>query len=70
MKKIEAINLFGGKATFLAKALGKTKSAISQWPEDLDENQINMVIGAAYRHGVYIPDQFKKISSISLVSTD
>jgi len=57
MKKQDAIILFGGKAVLMAKALKKSKSAISQWPTELDDDQINMVIGAAYRMGLDIPKQ-------------
>jgi hypothetical protein len=57
MKKQDAIKLFGSTLEHLGKALGgKGKSAISQWPEILDEDKKNMVIGAAYRRGIKIPD--------------
>ena len=60
MKKQDAINLFGGKAIYLAKAIGRGKSAISQWPEDLDNDRINLVIGAAVRSGLKIPKNLIK----------
>lgn len=34
MTKTEALNLFDGSVTALAKALGITTQAISQWSED------------------------------------
>ncbi len=56
MKKSEAIKIFGGKAKDLAVAVRRCKSSISQWPEDLTEDQINLVIGAAVRNGKGIPE--------------
>lgn len=58
MKKQEAIKIFGTRSIDLAKALGRVKSAISQWPEDLTEDQINMVVGAAIRSGRAVPNKF------------
>lgn len=57
MKKQDAINLFGGKAINLANAVGKGKSAISQWPEILDEDKKNIVIGVAVRKGISVPQE-------------
>jgi transcriptional regulator with XRE-family HTH domain len=34
MRKADVIAYFGGTQTSAAKALGLTKSALSQWPED------------------------------------
>lgn len=56
MTKKEAVLLFGNRLEDLGKALGgKGKSAISQWPEILDEDKKNMVIGAAVRKGIPVP---------------
>ena len=55
MKKQDAINLFGGKSVDLAAAMNKTKQAISQWPEVLNRDQSNMVIGEATRRKIEIP---------------
>jgi hypothetical protein len=61
MKKQDAVKLFGSTLSDLGKALGgKGRSAISQWPDDLTEDQINMVIGAAVRRGIYIPESILK----------
>lgn len=57
MKKQDAINLFGGKSINLANAVGKGKSAISQWPEILDEDKKNIVIGVAVRKGINVPKE-------------
>jgi len=57
MKKKDAIKLFGSTLTDLGKALGgKSKSAISQWPDEITNDQKNMVIGAAVRKGIKVPD--------------
>lgn len=51
MKKSEAIRMIGSTATELAAAVGVTSSAVSQWPDDLTQNQIDRVVGAAVRLG-------------------
>lgn len=59
MKKRDAIKLFGSTLEDLGKALnGRGKSTISQWPEELDEDKKNMVIGAAVRRGIKVPHEF------------
>jgi UTP--glucose-1-phosphate uridylyltransferase len=58
MKKSEACKLLGGNQTKLGKILGRGKSAISQWPDELTEDQTNLVIGAAIRRGIKIPKEF------------
>ena len=60
MTKKEAIKIFGGKSYLLANALGKSKGAISMWPENLTNDQINLVIGAAVRSGREIPKNILK----------
>jgi len=60
MTKTEAIKIFGGKACLLANALGKSKGAISMWPEQLTNDQINIVIGAAVRSGKQLPKNVLK----------
>jgi hypothetical protein len=52
MTKQEAISLFGNGAS-LARALGLTRSAISQWPDDLDQTRSDTVNGAALRLGKF-----------------
>ena len=51
MNKTAAIQLFGGKQRDLARALNITQGAISQWPEQLTQRQIDLVMGAALRLG-------------------
>jgi len=46
--KSEAIEIFGSSAA-LSRALGITKSAVGQWPEELNQRQVNEVVGAAVR---------------------
>lgn len=48
MKKSAAISIFSS-GTALAAAVGLTKQAISQWPEELNQARSDMVIGAAIR---------------------
>lgn len=61
MKKQDAIKLFGKTLQDLGNALGgKGRSAISQWNDDLSEDQKNMVIGAAIRKGIQVPEHLLK----------
>lgn len=55
MKKEDAKQLFGGTLALMGKAIGRTKSAISQWPEELTDDQSNLVVGAAIRQGKKVP---------------
>lgn len=57
MTKQQAAELFESKAA-LARALGISRQAINQWPDQLQERQINEVIGAAVRLGKPIPQGF------------
>ena len=50
MTKSEAIKIFGSGAE-LARALGITRGAVSQWPEDLPQRDSDAVTGAALRLG-------------------
>ena len=51
MKKSKAVALFGNSAASLARAVGLSRSRISQWPENLTQKQSDLVIGAALRLG-------------------
>lgn len=51
MTKQQAIAVFGS-GTALARALGITKSAVSQWPDDLPQRTIDEINGAAMRLGL------------------
>lgn len=51
MTKNEAINMFGSVAQ-LAEALGITRQAIYQWPNQLPKDQADRINGAALRVGV------------------
>jgi DNA-binding transcriptional regulator YdaS (Cro superfamily) len=52
MTKTQASDLFGGTQAALAKALGITPGAVSQWPEILTPKQEDWVRGAAVRLGI------------------
>lgn len=54
MTKSEAIKIFGSGAE-MARALTVTASAVSQWPEQLTQRQIDQVVGAAVRLGLAVP---------------
>lgn len=60
MKKSEAKELLGGTLTRMGAAINRGKSALSQWPDDLTDDQINLVVGAAVRKGVRIPDDLMR----------
>lgn len=58
MTKKQAIGLFGTTLADLGLAIGgRGKSAISQWPDLLTDDQINMVLGAALRRGINVPKE-------------
>lgn len=57
MTKTEAINLFGKTAMPLAKAMGVTKAAIGNWPEELTQNLEDRVIGAYVRNRGKVPQR-------------
>jgi UTP--glucose-1-phosphate uridylyltransferase len=57
MRKSDAIALFGRTHQDLADAVGVTRSAISQWPDELTREQADRVIGAAVRLGRWPPAQ-------------
>jgi UTP--glucose-1-phosphate uridylyltransferase len=50
MTKSQAIELFGSTSA-LWKALGITRQGLHQWPEELAQDQIDRVTGAAIRTG-------------------
>lgn len=58
MRKIDACKLLSTNQTGLAKILLKTKGAISQWDNELTDERVNIVLGAAARRGINIPDRF------------
>ncbi len=60
MTKKEAIYIFGKTQVDLANALGKTKSAINQWDDNLTTDQTRIVIGEAVISGIEIPESIKK----------
>jgi len=60
MTKKEAVKIFGKTQVDLAKALGKTKSAISQWDDVLTIDQVRIVIGEAVISGTEIPKFIKE----------
>lgn len=57
LTKHQALAIFGSGAA-LARALGITRGAVSQWPDDLDQQRTAMVIGAAVQSGRAVPEGF------------
>lgn len=55
MKKSSAVEAFGTVAA-LAAALGVTRQAIYQWPDELPESVADRVRGAALRTGKAVPE--------------
>lgn len=53
MKKARAISLLGGTVTTAARALGVTRSALSQWPAELPARLEDRVLAALVR--LYMP---------------
>jgi len=49
MKKSEAINLLGGTPGMAAKAVGVSKSAVTQWPDELPQRIQDRVQAALWR---------------------
>lgn len=49
MTKEQAKQIFGGTDRKMADAIGVTRSAVTQWPEVLTQEQEDRVIGAAVR---------------------
>ena len=64
MNKQTAIDIFGNAAA-LSRAIGVTRSAISQWPDTLEQSQMDRVVGAAIRHGLAdkIPEPYRSKAS-------
>lgn len=57
LTKQQATAIFGSGAA-LARALGITRGAVSQWPDELDQQRTAMVIGAAVQNGRALPPGF------------
>jgi len=49
MTKTEAIELFGGKASYLARGVGCSRAYVSEWPEELPQKIADRVLGAHVR---------------------
>ena len=52
MTKNEAIAMFGGTRSALADAIGRDRLTIYRWPEQLEQDQVDLVMGAALRLGI------------------
>jgi hypothetical protein len=65
MTKQEAKRLFGGTDEKLARALGITRSAVTQWRDPLTTEQVDRVVGAAVRHGVWPKCRSQEAQNVS-----
>lgn len=66
MSKQEAIAVFGRTAAALARAIGVTRGRISQWPDQLEQHQIDRVLGSAVRLGVMdkLPLRYRQMATV------
>lgn len=55
MKKTQAIELLGGSVTAVADAIGISRSAVSQWPDELPDSIRDRVQAAIARR--YLPPE-------------
>jgi hypothetical protein len=56
MTKEQAIAIFGSPKE-MGRALGISRHAIYQWPDVLDQERIDRVVGAALRLGMALPTE-------------
>lgn len=63
MTRTEAIQLFGTRQSDLADALGISRSAVAQWAEELTQERIDRVLGAALRLGRLSPGAAAQFSA-------
>lgn len=66
MTKAEAIEIFGRQAD-MARALRVSRQLISAWPDDLDDNKVHWIAGAAIKSGLfqfghYTPNEDQRLS--------
>ena len=54
MTKTTAIQIFGNRSE-LAKAVNRSPAWVSRLPEKLNEDQANLIVGAAYRLKKQLP---------------
>lgn len=62
LTKNQAIEAFGG-ASNLAKALQLTRQAIFYWPDELDLERHDRVVGAAHRLNIELPEQLNSTNN-------
>lgn len=66
MTKTEAVQLFGESQAALGRAVRLSRARISQWPEQLEQAQIDRVLGAAVRLGVALPLKYQRLTKSQL----
>lgn len=60
MKKQTAIDLFGSRPA-MAEALGCTRQAIWNWPDELKQSQVDQIVGASLRKGLMTMQSVEKL---------
>ena len=60
MTKKQARDIFGKRFLRLCEMMGYCPSAVSAWPDELDERRTNEVVGCAIRNGLKVPDEFMR----------
>lgn len=58
--KQEAIQIFGGSMRAVGDALGITRQAVYQWPEELPQDTSDRLLGAAMRLNLLSPNQDRR----------
>jgi predicted XRE-type DNA-binding protein len=57
LTKSQAVEIFGSQAE-IGRALGISRSAVSLWPDVLDQRKTDELVGAAARLGKPLPSGF------------
>jgi hypothetical protein len=59
--KQEAIQIFGGSMRAVGDALGISRQAVYQWPEELPQDTSDRLLGAAIRLNLLPPNQGRRV---------
>jgi len=69
MDKSKVLNIFGSAAR-TAAAIGVSKSAISQWSDDVPQIHVDRVVGAALRLRVFVPEDIVDPNNLQIKSVE
>jgi hypothetical protein len=71
ISKSQALSLWNGSSTAMARAIGNSLGAVSMWREVLTPQQTDRVIAAAWRNDLlHRLEQFRNDSSVTPVGVD